>query len=136
MSRALAFVLLALALPLASLAAPPADGTPEAAIRTSLQLIRDGKLDQWITDWCSPTTCRNTDTIESMKRYGLARAQGNAALCLHGLQEDIQVTRVKGDPAVDGKPVTIWIQCEEGRMPAPATLVHADGKWTFTSFSW
>lgn len=117
-------------------AAPPAAGTPEESIRESLKLIRDGKLDEWISTWCAPEKCTNTPTaIDELKQFGLARAQKGAPLCLKGSDDSIDVTRVKGDPGKDTS-VTVWIKCEESRLPVPATVKKVDNKWLVTSFSW
>ena len=50
-----------LVLPITAFAAVPEAGTPEFAIRHSLQLIRDGKLDEWMTTYCEPGHC-DTET--------------------------------------------------------------------------
>jgi hypothetical protein len=108
--------------------------TPEVVIRDSLRLIQEGKVDEWVAGYCSKAQlCQTTERIDELKRYGLARAQTNAKLCLH--DGAIQVTRTKGDPAKDPS-VTLWIKCEEARLPVPATLVKTESGWDISSFSW
>jgi hypothetical protein len=115
--------------------ASPETGTPEWAIRESLRLLRDGKPDEWIANFCDPTKCTG-DNTEELKTYDLHRATVNAPKCLHGDEEGILVTRMDGDPQVDAT-LKIFIQCEDSRMPVPATMKkRADGRWLFTSFSW
>lgn len=119
----------------AAAAEPPKEHTPEYTVQQSLKLIRDGQLDQWIAQWCSPDLLCRSASMPELREFGLARAERNAKLCLHGPDDSIQVTRVKGDPAKDPD-VTIWVKCEEERMPVPATLHNTDGRWLVRSFSW
>ena len=136
------WVLAALAFGSVALAAEPDLSTPEAVIRGSLQLLRDGKVDDWVSTYCSKSSlCQGNEQIAEQKRYGLARAAINSKLCLHGEKDEIVVTRTKGDPAKDAT-VTVWVKCEEARLPVPTTLtrvVAANGPpagWQVSSFSW
>jgi len=120
----------------AALAAEPDVSTPEAVIRGSLQLLRDGKVDDWVSAYCAKSSlCQGNDQIADLKQYGLARATKNAKLCLHGEKDELTVTRTKGDPAKDAT-VTVWVKCEESRLPVPATLTRAGAGWQVSSFSW
>jgi hypothetical protein len=113
----------------------PAAGSVEESIKESLKLIRDGKLDAWVKGWCDPQRCQTLSQIEDLKRYGLKRATTGAGKCLHGKEEGVDIVRWRGDPATDNM-VTVYIQCEEGRMPVPSTHTKVDGKWKVSSFSW
>lgn len=118
-----------------NMVANPQAGSIEESVRESLKLIRDGKLDAWVRDWCDPQRCQTPAQIEDLKRYGLKRALTGAGKCLHGKEEAVDVVRWRGDPATDHM-VTVYIQCEEGRMPVPSTHTKVDGKWKVSSFSW
>lgn len=113
---------------------PPA-GSIEETIRSSLILIRDNKLDEWMKTWCDPMRCSTDQQKDDLRRYGLARAQKDAANCLHGKDDAIVIKRWRGDPAKDDT-VTVYIACEEGRLPVPSTHTKVDGKWKVASFSW
>lgn len=113
----------------------PAAGSVEESIRESLRLIRDGKLDAWMDSWCQPIRCETQYQRDQLKQFGLARAQPDAARCLHGADDAIVVSRIKGDPLKDER-ITVYIKCEESRLPVPSTHVKVDGKWRVESFSW
>lgn len=113
----------------------PAAGSVQESVRESLRLIRDGKLDAWMDTWCQPIRCETQYQRDQLKQYGLARAQPDAARCLHGDDDAIVVSRIKGDPDTDDR-VTVFIQCEPGRLPVPSTHVKVDGKWRVETFSW
>lgn len=124
-----------LSIPVVALAEPPAAGTPEATVRASLILLRDGKSDEWISSWCDTSTLCSPAGIPDLKRFALTRAQSGVKHCLHAPDDSIKVTRVEGDPAKDTE-VKIWIKCEESRMPTPSTQKKVGDKWLVTSFSW
>lgn len=133
-TRRLAFA--ALLVSTSALASPavPAAGTPEAAVRASLQLIRDSKFDEFIKTWCDASKCGGNNT--SILTYDLPSAQRSAHNCLHGTDDALDVTRVVGNPAAD-RSVKVYVQCEPTRLPVPATVVHQDdGRWLIGSFSW
>ncbi len=134
--RALILVVLA-AVPLVAIAAAPAAGSPEEAIRESLLLLRDGKGEDFIRDWCAPERCPsdNAAALDGFRENALASALKSAKTCLHGDTDEVIVKRTKGDPAAEG-PVTVFIQCQDGRMPTPATVKKIDGKWRVSSLSW
>ena len=113
----------------------PADGTVEASVRESLRLLRSGQVDQWIADWCDTESLCRSSGLEELKRYGLARGQKDAKMCLHGADDAIIVSRLEGDPATD-ETVKVFVQCDERTMPVPSTMKKIDGKWKVTSFSW
>lgn len=117
-----------------ALAAPPAAGSVEESVRESLRLLKSGQTDRWIAEWCAPDTCQASRLVD-LREFGLKRAATQASTCLHGAEEDIKITRIKGDPKVDDR-VTVWIQCLPDRMPAPSSHQKIDGKWKVVSFSW
>jgi hypothetical protein len=130
-----------IALPLVASAADgdlisaPVAGSIEDSIRGSLRMIRDNKFDDWMTTWCDPLRCSTEQQRDDLRRYGLVRAQKDAANCLHGKDDAIVIKRWRGDPTKDDT-VTVYIGCEEGRLPVPSTHTRVDGKWKVASFSW
>jgi len=121
--------------PTVAMAAPPAAGSPEEAIRESLILLRAGKQDEWISRWCDADTLCTTMGVPDLKRFALTRAESGVKHCLHAPDDSIKVTRTEGDAAKDTV-VKIWIKCEESRMPVPSTQKKVGERWVITSFSW
>ena len=109
-------------------------GTVAYAVRESLLLLREGKMDAWVADWCHSDACGAPNAVESLKTFGLQRAVGNAAECLHGDDARVQVLTTEGDPAAEG-PVKVFIRCGD-RMPVPSVHRQVDGRWKVTEFSW
>ena len=109
------------------------EGTPEHAIRSSLQMLRDGQVDAWVATWCHTDTCTSASVIETMKAFGIKRASGAAAGCLKGDDDRVFVTSRSGDEDVG--PLKLFVECE-GRRPVPSTHVLVDGRWMVKSFSW
>lgn len=112
----------------------PEPGTLEYTALTSIEMMRDGKFDEWMNSWCHPTRCPDDPNARaSLKRYNLTAASKTGAGCLHDGGKSLIVTR-RVDDAPDKK--TIYLFCGETRMPAPSTYIKQGDKWLVSSFSW
>lgn len=130
-SGLVAAVVVVLAVP--AIAAPPAAGTPEDTIVQTLKLLKDGKLDEFISTYCDPNYC-NTGNLESLKAYALKHAAEHAKDCLRE-GDTLEVTRVKGDFTKDSR-ATIYVRCEPDRMPVPTNFTkQPDGSWKISGLS-
>ena len=128
MKRPVALFLVALT----AIAAAPAPGSPEDVIVNSLKVLRDGKIDTFISTYCDANYC-NSNNIESLKAYTLKHASEHAKDCLKA-DDTISITRTTEESDTR---VKIFIQCEADRMPVPTTLVKdASGQWRINSVSW
>ncbi len=106
----------------------PADGTAERALLDGLKLIRDGKFDAWISQFCSTNDLCYTDhSIKSLKKYNLPTIQRLADQCIKGTGDALDVTRT----VVKDKDTKVFIQCGPQAQPRPFTMVKEPKGWRF-----
>ncbi len=99
--------------------AVPSHPAAEAAIADAVKLAVDGKLDEWITKYCS--RCHDAASAARWKAYQLKSASVGGAACLVGEDKaGVKVTRWRGDPDTD-RVATAYIQCGD-RLPVPVTV--------------
>ena len=110
-------------------------GSPEEAVRESILLMKDGKADAWMSQWCTPKRCETSRQKDDLKKYMLKQAQLKSHNCLHGDDQAIRIKSVNGDPKTDAK-LSIFLECTHTQHTPPAVLEKVEGKWYVTSIPW
>jgi hypothetical protein len=106
----------------------PAADTAERALLDGLKLIRDGKFDAWVSQWCSTKElCFTEKSIDSLKKYNLPVIQRLAPRCIRGTGDALEITRT----VVDDKGTKVFVACDPDAQPRPFTLVKEGKGWRF-----
>ncbi len=107
----------------------PAPGSVFEVLHKGLVLLKDGKYDDWMTQYCHPEDlCYNDKARESLKKYNLPAKKRLAPACLKGKQLD--VVRIDGDPLTE--PVTrIYLQCDPKSEPKKFYMRKYKDQWKF-----
>jgi len=111
----------------------PAQGSLEYGMIQSMNLIKAGSFDDWVSQWCHPNTCPDANAITSLKTYQLKSSQKTVHECM---TEDggILVTKREANEA-EGS-TRVYVFCGPNRMPAPASMILVGDNWKVASFSW
>ncbi|MBW1876784.1 MAG: hypothetical protein JRI25_05075 [Deltaproteobacteria bacterium] len=111
----------------------PAEGSLEHGIIASMNLIKAGSFDAYISQWCHANTCPDAAAITSLKTYQLKSSQKTVHECM---TEDggILVTKREANEA-EGS-TRVYVFCGPNRMPAPSSLILVGEAWKVASFSW
>ena len=106
----------------------PAADTVERALLDGLKLIRDGKFDAWVSQWCSTKElCFTEKSVDSLKKYNLPTIQRLAARCIRGAGDALVVTRT----VVNESGTKLFVECDPEAQPRPFTLVKEGKGWRF-----
>ena len=99
----------------------------KAVLVEGLKLIKDGKFDEWISDYCAKTYCTTKQAKKSIKHYNLTAMKRIVGKCL-GTDNVLNVTKVKDKKDGSKK---IFVQCHPQGMPKPFHMVKTDAGWRF-----
>ena len=111
----------------------PPEGSVEHAMIQSMNMIKAGNFDAWVGQYCHPNTCPDKQAIDALKAYQLKSSSKTVHECMTD-DGGVLVTKREEDEAQGG--FRIYVFCGENRMPAPSSLIKADGSWKVASFSW
>jgi hypothetical protein len=104
--------------------------TAEQTLLEGLKLIRDGKVDEWISKFCSPDKlCVNDNSKKSLKTYN-APAMGRRAK--HCVKEDGTI-KISRTDEISPDEFKFFVDCEKTAMAVPFRLGKFNGKWYFNS---
>ena len=104
----------------------PKAGSLYGAILGGLQLVKDGKFDQWISTYCDPKKlCPTPRAKKALKKYNLTQLRKQAGYCLQKDGKSLVVTRqVKAN-----KGEKVFIKCNPKGSPKPFTLQKTGDRW-------
>ncbi len=123
---------LSLALTTTALAKTKSDPVIADTISEALQLILDGKFDDYIKKFCHPKACPNAQSKKILKKYNLPATKKRAGSCLN----DKRRATVKSSQPQTDEQLKVFIDCGSKRMPPPAYLKKDGAKWKIMRFSW
>ncbi len=85
-----------------------------------LLLIKNGKYEDWIDDYCHPEQCPTITAKKAMRKYNLPVMQKRAVHCVRGKKQNkLRVTKVVKNKDGSRK---VFIKCHEKGSPYPFTL--------------
>jgi len=114
--------------------AKPAKGTVAHFFIDSMSLIRDGKWDKWVSNYChTEAQCYNRQAVRRIKQYNLPaiqrRMKKDKTTCLPGAGDTIEFTRVMPYESKGLKGWQVYIKCGVS-MPWPWYVIKdKDGKF-------
>ena len=93
----------------------------KAVLDETVNMLVDGKTDEWIEKHCDPKKCRDQIDKDRFKQYALKSATQHGKACLHGDDKKTKVERVKGDPP-SGVKFMVYVSCTGRQMPPPVGM--------------
>ncbi|MFT7518557.1 MAG: hypothetical protein ACI9MC_000689 [Kiritimatiellia bacterium] len=101
--------------------AGPLPAAAKAVLDETVNMLVDGKADEWIEKHCDPNKCRDQIDKDRFKQYAIKSATQHGGACLHGEKKETQVERVRGEPA-SGVKFMVYVNCTGRQMPPPVGM--------------